>query len=176
MSKESTITSPLKKWPFNQYAYKIHDGWDKINQMMAEDPKMSQQEAFPIVFRIQYKKTTVCKYKLQWYEAPESLCDEFVAFGRSAWGSYAKFDQACQTFLQSHPGHKLHDDDLASTASDESIILLESDGEHRVLSSKGNGKGKRVRPSDKTVLSSKGKRKEVRHTGKNVIALPSDSG
>jgi hypothetical protein len=40
--KESAITSPLKKWPFDRYTCEIHDGWDKINQMMAEDPKMTQ--------------------------------------------------------------------------------------------------------------------------------------
>jgi hypothetical protein len=152
IAKQSSITPPSKKWPFDRYACEIHDGWVKINQMMAEDPKMTQQEAFPIVFGIQYKKTTVCKYKLQWSDTPQSLRDKFVAFGKSSHGSYMKFDKARQALIRHCEGN--------DSDSDQSVIVVKNENEEPRLS---------------VDATSEGKWKEVVANGKIVVEILSDS-
>src|SRR5262249_27213409 len=97
MPKVSSIK--VLHWPFDRFMCDIASGWNRIKEMLDADPKMTQQEVFPTVFGIPYKRTTACKYKKQWEKSPENLCNKFIALGRSERGAYPVFDQARKAAL-----------------------------------------------------------------------------
>ena len=69
-------------------------GYTRIKKMLDDDSKMMEALAFPIVFGLHYVKSTACKYKRLWKNAPEKMKATYIKLGDSKAVSWHNFSIA----------------------------------------------------------------------------------
>ena len=69
-------------------------GYGQIKKMLDDDSKMTEALAFPTVFGLRYVKSTACKYKRLWKNAPEKMKATYIKLGNSKAASWHNFSIA----------------------------------------------------------------------------------
>ncbi|KAG6848138.1 hypothetical protein H0H93_003063 [Arthromyces matolae] len=73
-----------------------NEGWNKLNAQIKANHKRDTNEKslFLSIFGLEYKKTSICKYKKIWKDAPQRLRDHFLRMGNVKGASMLDFSQA----------------------------------------------------------------------------------
>ncbi|KAI0751767.1 hypothetical protein C8Q80DRAFT_597582 [Daedaleopsis nitida] len=79
-----------KAWPHGKCVAEIAAGFREMDELM-KDPAIKQADAFKRVFRVPYKKSTVCNHRKWWRDAPAELIDEWARLGRDERATWSEF-------------------------------------------------------------------------------------
>ncbi|KAI0337333.1 hypothetical protein BDW22DRAFT_1364218 [Trametopsis cervina] len=93
----TTSVPPLhnaaKRWPNDYAVCEISVGFDKMDDLIAQTPSLTQKTAFERIFRTRYVKSTVCRHRGIWRRADANLKETFKRMGndeRALWGEFVK--------------------------------------------------------------------------------------
>ncbi|TCD66203.1 hypothetical protein EIP91_001650 [Steccherinum ochraceum] len=84
---------PLKRWPNDYCVSEIASGFRQMDQMIAQQPSVTQKLSFERVFGCRYIKSTVCRHRAVWKRADPTIKDSYEAMGldeRAVWGDFVK--------------------------------------------------------------------------------------
>lgn len=84
---------PLKRWPNDYCVSEIAAGFRQMDNLITQQPSVTQKVAFERVFGCRYIKSTVCRHRAVWKRADPTIKDAFDAMGldeRAVWGDFVK--------------------------------------------------------------------------------------
>jgi deoxynucleoside triphosphate triphosphohydrolase SAMHD1 len=91
--ESAILQQSSKRWPNDYYVCEISNGFDRMDEFIADTPSLTQKTAFERVFRCRYVKSTVCRHRGVWRRADQNLKESFKQMGlidRALWGEFVK--------------------------------------------------------------------------------------